>query len=338
MSSERLSPHELLRCDGVPAGLRARVLQAGNGRVLRLHLPAARRWHPDVASVVLKHVPDDAAGDHVFWPIAEHDFYVELADDCGVRVPRLYAAERAGTGHGYRLLLEDLAPGGNVHGFLDCTLPEAEQAVEALARLHARAWGKTTDAAYAAIPRHDAASLEAMLSEVRRLRPAFLARVAAAAGDALARALSALLDEFDCGHEPRWQTPETLTHGDFHRGNLIFADDGVAVLDWQAIRVHRGGVDLAFFLCSSLSSAGRRRFERRLLAHYQRALLEQGVGPLELAALMQDYARGLRCCLARAVYVIGSRRLDPAVEAGYCTHGLPRLAAALRDSVRADGG
>ena len=46
--------------------------------------------------------------------------------------------------------------------------------------------------------------------------------------------------------------PEVLSHGDFHIGHLVAADDATVVLDWATLGISPVGADLAHLALSTL--------------------------------------------------------------------------------------
>jgi aminoglycoside phosphotransferase (APT) family kinase protein len=57
--------------------------------------------------------------------------------------------------------------------------------------------------------------------------------------------------------------PFTLTHGDFHSGNLFVREDGsIAVIDWELVCFGRGPAEVAHFINSCVKPEIRRLHER----------------------------------------------------------------------------
>jgi aminoglycoside phosphotransferase (APT) family kinase protein len=66
-----------------------------------------------------------------------------------------------------------------------------------------------------------------------------------------------------------WRSlPQSLLHGDTHRGNLGFHDHGVTLFDWQVTGQGPALKDLAYFAATSLDPETRRSNERDLLRDY----------------------------------------------------------------------
>ena len=72
--------------------------------------------------------------------------------------------------------------------------------------------------------------------------------------------------------------PLTVLHRDCQADNVMFADDGAAVIyDWQFMGKGRGVWDVAFLLTSSVAPAVRSRIEDGILRRYHRRLCAAGV-------------------------------------------------------------
>ena len=94
---------------------------------------------------------------------------------------------------------------------------------------------------------------------------------------------------------PRYQSRRnvTLIHGDAHVWNFLLPKDAQSgdtrLLDWDSWRIGIATADLANMMAMHWSPELRRRRERLLLDHYHAALLAQGVGGYDRAALDDDY-------------------------------------------------
>lgn len=87
--------------------------------------------------------------------------------------------------------------------------------------------------------------------------------------------------------------PLTCVHRDLQADNVMFDDDGRAVLfDWQMVGRGRGVSDVAYLLISSLLPEVRRTHERALVARYHQALLVAGITGYSAIDCWRDYLRG----------------------------------------------
>ena len=88
----------------------------------------------------------------------------------------------------------------------------------------------------------------------------------------------------------------TISHFDFRVDNLFFdvknADNPVIMFDWGSAVIHRGVIDLSYFLGGSLTIDLRRKIEREIVKLYYERLLEKGVSGYSFDECWQDYLMG----------------------------------------------
>lgn len=93
-----------------------------------------------------------------------------------------------------------------------------------------------------------------------------------------------------------WGSPAVVQHGDFRSDNLLFgtAPDvrPITVIDFQTVRLGPPGVDPAYFLGSSLSTAERRETEQSLIKEYHDRLVSEGVGGYDFDSCWTAYRAG----------------------------------------------
>ena len=259
---------------------------------------------------------------------AETNFYRRAAALSEI-APKPFFAEFDADSGGFCLLLEDLSHMRRTDGF---SREDAFAVARTLGRLHASFCSESGRAAASWAPKFDdAAALFARLQTAawRRMPPAIL--------DAAPR-----LAEIAQRIAPRTaeikarlaRPPFTLIHGDARADNLFFGDDGggaptVKAIDWQAVRLGRGGYDLAYFMATSLDAEVRRAIQDDLTLSYADALTAAGcrchsadslredvrdslldmVGFLGIIAATLDFGAGRGLELARMMM----RRLDDAL-------------------------
>ena len=248
----------------------------------------------------------------------EVGFYQQMAPTTPMRAPRAYHSAFDPKSRDFVLLLEDLAPSVIGDQVVGLDFAEATQAVDALARLHARWWGD---------PKLD--ELDWLLAinspEFKRLGgicaqcwPAVLAFVGEGmdprvreAGERLTVQMTTMLDE-------AFARPRTMAHGDYRADNMFFRPGDAAipfaVADWQIIFKGNGIFDLAYLLTGSLEIEVRRKYERDLLGIYHSRLVAEGVKGYSLEACLDDYRFWVMLGLAWPVVAIGT--LDTANERG----------------------
>jgi thiamine kinase-like enzyme len=82
---------------------------------------------------------------------------------------------------------------------------------------------------------------------------------------------------------------QSLIHGDARVGNLLFAKDGIKLIDWQAARISKASYDLAYFIILSLPIQQREQQEVHLLKIYYKHLLASGVKNYSESEFEEDY-------------------------------------------------
>ena len=262
---------------------------------------------------------------------AEAVFYQLVAPEITECTPKGYGARwDAGTGRSV-VVIEDLAARGTrfAHAGVSCTADEAATMARALARLHRKYWESPrfgTDL-YRFSPAGSPAQWFGTYSS------ALLARVPHRYDDVLDADFrrDALLLHTRREEAGRvWRSlPQSLLHGDTHRGNLGFHDHGVTLFDWQVTGQGPALKDLAYFAATSLDTDLRRSVERDLVRDYVDTV-RAGGGPdiTEAAAWDQYRLLAVTGYAAAAFTVVFGQRLQsddtirPALE---------RAVAAVRD-------
>jgi hypothetical protein len=242
--------------------------------------------------------------------IREVRFFDELAAGSPIRVPTCHHAAVDEATSSFVVVMEDLGGLRPVDQVVGMGLPDAEQAVDGLARWHATWWGRAEPLAEAGVtvsladPIYPAvvpmvfdegwekitgAGID-VPAHIRAVRPGFNA--------AIPRLLADLAE-----------APTTVIHGDYRADNLVFCPDGaVAAFDFQLIGTGNGAYDLAYFLTQSLSPADATAHEQALFERWRAGLAAAGVPETDLADLWEAYRRAALFCL---VYpVVASRGMD----------------------------
>ena len=273
------------------------------GEVLRVSLDYDRLEEDAPRSVIAKlALADDelrARWDSLNFYEPEARFYRDLASTSGMPTPRAYFADYdADTGY-VNLLLEDLSGLRAVDMADGCSFEDASSAIQSLARMHARWWGDTRLLGYswlASSPDPDRAKngvksfptlLEACLEKMADFLPAGF--------ETVARNFGKSIPEIE---RLRFSGPQTLTHGDFHLGNLFFDDapgvtGPVTAFDWQITANAKGAADVGNFLCGSLATESRRHHEKQLLAEYHDSLIDLGVAGYSFDEFIVDTRRAV---------------------------------------------
>lgn len=220
-------------------------------------------------------------------------FYSALANGtAGLPVPSCYDAVYSAAEGRYHLLLEDLSL---THMLIPLppTRFQCEQAIDCLARLHAR-WWDDPEVANALGTAWTAESTRVLCRWAETTFIAFADWV----GDGLSprrrtlyehvlAALPALLERLTCGKHL------TLGHGDAHLRNFLFPRteerDSVSLLDWDSCGVAVGAVDLSYLLILHWRPEQRAMMEQPLLRRYHLRLREHGIMQYSWENLWHDY-------------------------------------------------
>ena len=223
---------------------------------------------------------------------AETDFYRRAAALSEI-APKPFFAEFDADSGNFCLLLEDLSRMRRTDGF---SREDAFAVAETLGRLHARFCSESGRAAAWAPKFDDAAALFARLQTAawRRMPPAILDAAPRLADTA--RRLAPRTAEIKARLA---RPPFTLIHGDARADNLFFGeDDGdaptVRAIDWQAVRLGRGGYDLAYFMATSLDAEIRRALQDDMIRAYADALTAAGCRCHSADSLREDVRDSLR--------------------------------------------
>lgn len=243
--------------------------------------------------------------------IREVKFFKTLAKDVPFRVSKSYYGEVNEETSQFAMVVEDLGKLRIVDQVKGMTIEDARRAVDALAAMHAKWWGKadalaengTTislgDPIYpAVVPMVFAEGWEKCTKEVRM--PDSILKVGPRFGGAVAGLLASLA-----------QGPNTLAHGDFRADNLLFDDQNqLVVLDFQLIGTGIGAYDLAYFITQSISADDASKYERELFDRWIDGLLTRGASRelVDRKALWENYRSAALFCLAYPI--IASRGMD----------------------------
>lgn len=224
----------------------------------------------------------EAHSDHVRTSHARESLFYSKVEPLGlINAPRCYfAGVDDVSGFGVQLIEDLLARNAS---FGDARRPVAvdvaRQALDQLAKLHARRWNH---------PELDdlgpvGGSLATDGIVLRIMRDGAWERGAAApAAAALPKALRSY-EAAAAGMERLWaldaKSPaRCMVHGDSHPGNLFFEPDGApGFLDWQRFMQCDWAHDVSYFLIGCLDADDCAAHEQDLVRHYLEALKESGV-------------------------------------------------------------
>ena len=208
----------------------------------------------------------------------------------------------------YLLMLEDLAParvGDQVEG---CSREEAERALRAGAKLHARYWrSPLLWERWWIIPIDTGPNMAQVYFEDTREQ--FIERYS----ERLTESALAQL-EWLRSHGPEVvrglaSAPPTLLHGDFRLDNMFFddANGDVLLFDWQGTLRGPAAFDVAYFLSAALGIDAGPEEEAELLRFYHGALREQGVRDYPFEEFERTYRLAMMLMLHRMTATVSDQ-------------------------------
>ncbi|MGA0132212.1 MAG: phosphotransferase [Ilumatobacteraceae bacterium] len=243
--------------------------------------------------------------------IREVKFFKTLAHEVPFRVSKSYYGEVNEETSQFAMVVEDLGSLRIVDQVKGMAIDDARRAVDGVAAMHAKWWGKADELASsgttislgdpiypAVVPMVFAEGWEKCTKEITM--PDSIMQVGPRFGGAVASLLESLA-----------QGPNTLAHGDYRADNIMFGnDDELVVLDFQLIGTGIGAYDLAYFITQSISADDASTHERELFDRWVDGVLAGGA-PKQLVdkkALWQHYRSAALFCLAYPI--IASRGVD----------------------------
>jgi len=243
--------------------------------------------------------------------IREVRFFKTLAKDVPFRVSKSYYGEVNEETSQFAMVVEDLGNLRAVDQVKGMNIDDARRAVDGLAAMHAKWWGKadalaadgTTislgDPIYPAIvPMVFAEGWEKCTKEIKM--PDSIMQVGPRFGNAVAPLLASLA-----------KGPNTLAHGDYRADNMFFDEQNkLVVLDFQLIGTGIGAYDLAYFITQSIAADDASKHERELFDRWIDGV-SSGGAPKELVdkkALWEHYRSAALFCLAYPI--VASRGMD----------------------------
>jgi len=229
----------------------------------------------------------------------ESGFFRDVAPEVRLRIPECFHNYSA-NGTDFMLLLEDLAPMRPGDQLASCTLAEAEQALAAAAKLHARWWESprldefaswlpsTTSPYFDILKGAYLGSLEKFHAEFSYLVTPEVEALADRGGEDYEAMMAAGVG----------RSPHTFIHGDYRLDNMMFGDspdvEPFAVLDWQLPFKANPMWDVVYFLGGNLDTDQRREHQDKLVEAYHKVLVDEGVTNYTLEKCREDYrAAGL---------------------------------------------
>ncbi len=241
------------------------------GMVTRVHLESER----GPASIIAK-FPSPAeenravAATYDMYSREVH-FYQHIAPHIDLRVPACFYAEFDPRTSDFILLLEDLKDlriGDQVAG---CSSADARLVVEGIARLHASTW----QTKQLLVSHNNPGQRDGMIAGfqigwpvVSEQFPDLIDEHAESLAPNLPDHVESLLNRMTVD-------PICVTHADVRLDNVFFADNEIALVDWQSVCTSAPEQDLAYFVTQSLSDEVRNAED--WVAVYHEALTKAGI-------------------------------------------------------------
>lgn len=226
--------------------------------------------------------------------VKEVGFYRDLQATVSITTPTVHALHEDLANNRFLLLMEDIDPAEQGDQIDGCSVARAELAIDALVGLHAPRWDDPTllDVEWLT-PRQPERGQE-LAGLYAAVFPGFVDRYGARLGPdvvAAGEAFGAVLADWFI----RFETPQTLIHGDYRLDNMLFATGPgpapLTVVDWQTAAMGHGPADAAYFIGAGLVTSDRRTAEESLVARYSGGLRSAGVVVTD-DVLATDYALG----------------------------------------------
>lgn len=235
----------------------------------------------------------------------EARFYRQVAPQVSIDIPQVYYS--AYDNNELVIVMQDL---GNIElgsSGLEATVAETEAAFSAIARFHTQWWNHEITKERWLAPAGDDLDRE----ELAQMLEVSLEKY----GDQypyLAECVKTFLN-----YLPKMpkitakRPPLTLIHGDFHRKNVHFREDGSPVIfDWQIVETNAPVTDIANWLLMYLTTENRRAHEFDLLRHYHSSLGKACRTRYSFRRLKADYRQAMIPAMMRLHLVLEMVDLD----------------------------
>jgi len=257
----------------------------------------------------------------------EARFYRDIAPLLTINVPEAYYS--AWAGEDIVIIMADLGDITIGDEGMEASVAETEKVLTAIAKFHSQWWNhKVTKESWLSPAAESldrekmVTSLEASLLNYGEQYP-YMAKCV----EQFLKHLPNLPDEME---KPNHLS---LVHGDFHRKNVHFRDDGSLVLfDWQVVEASLPVVDIANWLLQYISIESRRGHEDRLLQHYYAELSDVVKAQYSFRNLKSDYANVLPLIVMRMYYILDIVDLDVVGGEDMPKILMPRLEEAAKDN------
>lgn len=220
-------------------------------------------------------------------------FYLHVAPETDIRIPRCYHASADPDAGDWSLVLEDcsnLRNGNQIDGF---TYDEAIAALRTIARVHAKWWNSSRLDALDWMPRENLRLLSTFHENWPGFRDEYARRIGSAAiavGEKIAASGEAI-------ERLTAEAAHTITHWDYRADNVLLDDanatDPIVVLDWQLAIRQLGAFDVARVITGSLPILVGEHHLRELVGVWHGELVARGVQEFSADDAWQHFRLGL---------------------------------------------
>jgi aminoglycoside/choline kinase family phosphotransferase len=284
------------------ADLSAVELQPVSGGLMACTVRATLRYAAPTSSpdsLLVKFPTDDAGSLGVAQAMGMYELETRFYQDIAPLVPEVglpacYLAELSDNAKNFTLVLEDLGSDLRAGDVLSpSTVDKCSRALRELAKFQAPLWNSSTVSrlGWIADPMRTIGVFDAVPNGLQPFLTRFGDQLDATHVKLFERVIPRAGDWVR-----RWKAPTVVQHGDFRSDNIMFstipANQRVAVIDFQTVRLGPPGVDPAYYLGSALPTADRRGAERELIAEYHDQLLRGGVEGFDFNACWDNYREG----------------------------------------------
>lgn len=252
-------------------------------KLFRLHLRYDQRDTGRPGSIVIKMAAGSRA-DRLKLSFAnsnETACYEQLGPTLGRRMAQCHFAAHESEGAHSLLVLEDVFPAQAIDFIKGCRPAQAGVVIDGLAAIHS---ATCTDARLGAVAKDPIGAhvdFAALWSGYRRTLEDLMPELEMP--QALCDLAQAIAGD-QTGFFGRLQAGDhrSILHRDAHIDNILFdnlkGQPRARFVDWQLSGVGPGGLDLGYFLISSLTPETRRAHETTLVTRYARAVNAHGMG------------------------------------------------------------
>jgi hypothetical protein len=210
---------------------------------------------------------------------AEVAFYEHLNDVEGFISPKVFFAKSSGAGSRFTLVMQDMDPHKSCDQLVGCTVPQAEQVLASVCKLHAQYYNdpklKSDPELFRLLPSFGHPCFkEGMATYADALKKWKQMYSPPADVVTFAEAYATHRDAFIADTEA---DVFTVTHGDCRLDNVFFLEGqegagGVTMCDFQCVKRHAGEWDLAYLLCVGTPAGFRKANEVALVEFYHKTL------------------------------------------------------------------